>query len=174
MQIDAFLITRPAIDFHTFLDVGQKVMGYSLAVASDASSREVADAEQLLRLSGCDPSTKGDPWNRLPDCSPTSRSRLCSSRMTRHARYSGVLRGCRLQRPKRSHGNQVAVVSGTMTQWRDAVKAGSFLGEEVSVRQGFDRIRELFCHEGLDVWTDSNVREAPDRITYYLEDNRKQ
>jgi hypothetical protein len=70
-----------------------------------------------------------------------------------------------------SRGIQVAVITGTLAQWRDAVKSGSSPGVEVPVRQCFNKIHFLFESAGLKVWSDCRERPAPDQ-TFYLEDKR--
>ncbi len=68
-------------------------------------------------------------------------------------------------------GVQAAVVTGTLAQWREAVKAGSNPKVAATVRHGFNRIYDQFCIQGLDVWNEFIVRPAADQ-TFYLEDKR--
>ena len=63
---------------------------------------------------------------------------------------------------------QCAVLTGTLAQWRDAVKNGSRRDVERNVRYCFNRIRGLFVSENVNVWTDCRERTALDE-TFYLE-----
>jgi hypothetical protein len=69
-------------------------------------------------------------------------------------------------------GVLAAVLSGTLNQWRDAVKSGSNPEVEYSVRHCFNKIHGLFIAEGLNVWTEFHQRQGPEQ-TFYLEDKRK-
>ncbi|MGA2254597.1 MAG: hypothetical protein ABSG53_08050 [Thermoguttaceae bacterium] len=66
---------------------------------------------------------------------------------------------------------QIAVITGTLAQWRDAVKSDSEPAAELPVRQCFNRICTFFKAAGLNVWTDFRPTAAPDQ-TFYLEYKR--
>jgi hypothetical protein len=66
---------------------------------------------------------------------------------------------------------QIGVVTGSLGQWRDAVKSGSEPSAELAVRQCFNKVYLLFKAADLDVWTDFRAKSAPDQ-TFYLEDKR--
>jgi hypothetical protein len=70
-----------------------------------------------------------------------------------------------------ARGIQAAVVTGTLAQWREAVKAGSNPKVAATVRHGFNRIHGQFCAQGLNVWSECRTRTASDQ-TFYLEDKR--
>jgi len=72
-----------------------------------------------------------------------------------------------------ARGVLAAVITGTLGQWRDAVKSGSSPTAEPAVRYCFNKIYGLFNAAGLNVWGDFRPREAPDQ-TFYLEDKRRQ
>jgi hypothetical protein len=70
-------------------------------------------------------------------------------------------------------GVQLAVITGTLAQWRDAVKSGSSRNSEFNVRACFNRVMALFKTAGLGgVWNDYESHAMPDR-TFFLEDKRK-
>ena len=70
-----------------------------------------------------------------------------------------------------ARGVQVAVISGTLAQWRDAVSSGSTATTEPQVRACFNAIHIIFQNAGMNVWTDYCVRTAED-TTFYLENKR--
>jgi len=174
MNPEVLLINRPAIDFQRFLGVSYEVLGYSLCAASDQSPRDLADAERFL------------------SCLAALRDQKASvglpPKLLTHVSFSAlivaderdmldILECCAgmpfVTADTLARGVQVAVVSGTLGQWRDAVKSGSSLEVEASVRHCFNKIHHLFSAEGLDVWADFNMRDAPDHVTFLLEDKRK-
>ncbi len=71
-----------------------------------------------------------------------------------------------------ARGVLAAVITGTLAQWRDAVKSGANPDAETNVRACFCQIMSLFEQAGLnDVWRDYQTKPMSDR-TFYLEDRR--
>jgi hypothetical protein len=171
MQPEVFLINRPAIDFGVFLGVSTQVLGYSPAAATQ-SRRELTDTERFLSCLAAmrDPqAAAGLPPKLFTHVAfsifvvaddQDMLDILCCAGMP-FAVADTVARNV-----------QAAVVSGTLAQWRDAVVSGSSLDVEPTVRRCFNKLHGLFCDEGLNIWTDYRTREAPDRITFLLEDKR--
>lgn len=69
-------------------------------------------------------------------------------------------------------GVLMVVISGTLAQWKNAVLAGASSDTAVTVRAAFNGIQGHFKDEGIDLWSDYKSRQAPDQITYLLEDKR--
>ena len=69
-------------------------------------------------------------------------------------------------------GTQLAVLTGTLAQWRDAVKSGSARESEFNIRAFYNRVMALFETAGLNVWKDFENHPLQDQ-TFYLEDKRK-
>jgi len=69
-------------------------------------------------------------------------------------------------------GVQIAVVTGTLAQWRDAVASGCSRNIESPVRRCFNKLHSLFTAAGLNVWGDFQTRQAPDQTFLLLEDKR--
>jgi hypothetical protein len=69
-------------------------------------------------------------------------------------------------------GVQAAVVTGTLSQWRDAVVSGCSKGVPTPVRHCFNKLHSLFTAAGLNVWGDYTPRSAPDQTFLLLEDKR--
>jgi len=173
MNPEVILINRPAIDFGVFLGLSHRVLGYSPAAASDSSPKAMSDSERFLSC--------------LAALRDQQASTGLSPKLLTHVTFSVFLVAderdlldileCASAMPFVTadtvvRGVQDAVVTGTLAQWRDAVTAGSSPDTEPPVRHCFNRIHGLFCDEGLNVWTDYRTKEAPDRVTFYLEDKR--
>jgi hypothetical protein len=173
MNPEALLINRPAIDFGVFLGVSHKILGYSPAAPSDQSHRELADAERFLSCLAALRDPKATPGLPPKLLTHVSFSALV---VADERDLLDILEGCAgmpfVVADTLARGVQAAVISGTLAQWRDAVKSGSSPDAEPSVRLCFNKIHSLFCAEGLNVWTDFRTHEAPDRVTFYLEDKR--
>jgi hypothetical protein len=67
---------------------------------------------------------------------------------------------------------QAAVVTGTLSQWRDAVVSGCSKGVPTPVRHCFNKLHGLFIASGLNVWGDYTPRSTPDQTFLLLEDKR--
>ena len=69
-------------------------------------------------------------------------------------------------------GVQAAVVTGTLSQWKDAVVSGCTKGVPTPVRHCFNKLHGLFTAAGLNVWRDYTPRSTPDQTFLLLEDKR--
>jgi hypothetical protein len=173
MQPEVILINRPAIDFGVFTGVSHKVLGYNLASASAGAHRSVSDAERFLSCLAAmrDPkAAAGLPPKLLAHVS-------FSVLVVADERDVFDILECAampfVAADTLARGVQEAVVTGTLNQWRDAVKSGSSPDVETTVRGCFNKVYSLFCNEGLNVWTDFHTRTAPDHVTFLLEDKRR-
>jgi len=168
MQPNAVLIQQPNIDFHTFLALSHEVLGRSPAASSDASIRDLSDAERFLSCLAS-----------LRDLQPPAGF---SPHLLAHASFGvflvaedrdllAILECAAMPFVSAEtilRGVLAAVVTGTLAQWRVAVAAGSALRADPAVRYCFNVIHGLFCGVGLNVWGDYRDRPAPDQ-TFYLE-----
>jgi hypothetical protein len=174
MNPEVLLIHRPAIDFGAFLGVAQKVLGYSPGRAADSARREVSDAERFLSC--------------LAALRQQQSPAGLSPRLFTHVSFSALvladdqdmldILACCSGMPfvvadTLARGVQVAVITGSLAQWRDAVVSGATKDTEASVRVCFNKLQGLFTDEHLNVWTDYRSKQAPDQVTFLLEDKRK-
>ena len=63
-------------------------------------------------------------------------------------------------------GVQLAVITGNLAQWRDAVKTGCARESEFNIRACFNRLMDVFKAVGLDVWKECESHPLPDRTLY--------
>lgn len=166
-----FLITRPAVDFGTFLGLTNQALGYSLATASDSTRRELSDSERFLSCLAAMKDADA-PVGLLPKL----YRHVCFSMLViaEEADLLDILEACGsafVVSNTIARGVQIAVVTGTLDSWRDAVVTGSSPSVQTPVRDCFNKIHGLFVAEGLNVWSDYKSRTAPDQ-TFYLEDRR--
>jgi len=173
MMPSVVLISVPSIDFRTFIGLSHKVLGRSPAASSDACRRELSDAERFL---SCLAALRDE---RAPAG--------LSPRLLSHVSFSALVgaderdmldilqccAGCPFVVVETVvRGVQAAVVTGTLSQWRDAVVSGCSKGIESSVRHCFNKLHGLFIAAGLNVWGDFQTRQAPDQTFLLLEDKR--
>jgi hypothetical protein len=173
MTPDCVLIQTPAVDFRTFVGLTHKALGRSLAASSDSCRRELSEAERFL---SCLAAIRDE---RAPVGLPP--------RLLTHVSFSALIAAddrdmqdilqCCAGMPFVAtetilRGTQVAVITGTLAQWRDAVASGCVPGVVPTVRHCFNKLHGLFCSTGLNVWGGFQTREAPDRTFLLLEDKR--
>ena len=162
------LITKPAINFETFLGLSEQALGYSPSRTVDSSPIDYSDVDKYL---SCLATLCGEN-EILPN-------------LLAHVSFSvivcaddrDVLDILRLANTAfvtvdtRVRGIQLVVMSGTLQQWKDAVKSGSSQRVEFNVRAFFNRVMAAFKDVGVDVWKDFNCRQLNDN-TLLLEDKR--
>jgi hypothetical protein len=173
MMPDAVLIQVPSIDFRTFIGLSHKVLGRSPATSSDACRRELSDAERFL------------------SCLAAMRDERApvglSPHLLKHVSFSAfigaderdmleILQLCAgmpfVVVETIVRDVQAAVVTGTLSQWRDAVVSGCAKGVPTPVRHCFNKLHGLFTASGLNVWGDYTPRSSPDQTYLLLEDKR--
>lgn len=167
------LIVQPQIDFSTLLTLGHKLLGYSMSAKVDQSRLEHSDVERLISCLAAvrDPQA---PAGITPN-------------LLHHASYSALI--CAEERDMTDilaaasgmhfvvadtvmRGALFAFVTGTVTQWRDAVKSGATADAEHNVRHLYCSVMRLFQQQGLgSAWADVNQKPLDD-TTFYLEDKR--
>lgn len=172
MNPSVVLISVPAIDFRTFIGLSHKATGRNVASRVDASRRELSDAEKFL---SCLAALRDDhaPVGLAPCLlAHVSFSALIGAD---DRDLLAILQCCAglpfVAVETTVRDVQVAVVTGTLAQWRDAVVSGCGRGVESPVRHCFNQLYGLFVAAGLNVWGDFQTRQAPDRTFLLLEDH---
>jgi len=172
MKPDAVFVNQPNIDFKTLLGLSFHALGRNVAEKSDARPLDVSDTERFLSALAAirDPRSPAGLVPNLLTHASFSVFLVCDDRdmldvLQCAAGMSFVVADTVVR------DAQIAVVSGTLAQWRDAVRNGCTLTASPQVRACFNCIHSLFEGAGLDVWTDFRVSAVPD-ATFYLEDRR--
>lgn len=160
---DCILITVPQVDFDQFLTVCHKATGRSLSSVADSSHRELAESEKFLSCLGA---LQGDSNLRLLGHVSFSVLVWGDERDLLDVFAVGGMQfvvGDTITR-----GVQIAVMSGTLAQWRDAIASGLNQGVTPSVRHIFTQMLARFEQVGLSgVWKDYSRRN--DKVGLYLE-----
>lgn len=173
MNPSAILISAPSIDFRAFIGLSHQALGRSPAACSDACRRTLSDAERFL------------------SCLAALRDERApvglSPHLLQHVSFSAfiaaderdmldILQLCSglpfVVAETIARGVQAAVVTGTLSQWRDAVVSGCRQGIPTPVRHCFNKLHGLFIAAGVNVWGDYTPRSTPDQTFLLLEDKR--
>lgn len=173
MQPDAVLINVPSIDFNTFLTLSQKALGYSPARQADSSGKRMTDAEKFLWCldSFRDEDQKGIALHLLGHVSFSVF--ICAEERDMIEIYDCASGMQMASADTLVSGVKIAVLTGTLAQWRDAVTSGASQQAAPMVRACYSKILLLFDKAGLSgVWNDFSRRASPDRIGLFLEDKR--
>ena len=173
MNPDCILITRPVCDFTTFISLVHKMLGRNVADAVDSAHRVLSDAEKFLSCLAAMRDVKAKVG--LP---PYLLSHVSFSVFigADDRDLLDILQMCSgmpfVTAETTVRGIQVAVVTGTLAQWKDAVVSGCRRDVESPVRACFNKLYGLFTAAGLNVWGDFQTRQAPDQTFLLLEDKR--
>lgn len=172
MTPNVALVQTPVIDFNTFLTVSNQALGYDVSTAVNASLVNRTDAERFISCLAAMQDRKAKPG-----CSPRLLCHVSVSVMIAadDVDMFDILSVCQMPFicvDTRVRGVQLAVATGTLRDWRDAVKFG--LSRECrnqNVRMGFNRIMGLFTAINVDLWKGCTSTPQPDG-TLLLEDKR--
>jgi hypothetical protein len=172
MTPDCVLIQVPSIDFRTFVGLTNKALGRSPSALADATRRHLSDAERFL------------------SCLAAMRDEKApvgfSPYLLKHVSFSAFVAADErdmfeiLQLAAMSNvavetivtGVQIAVVTGTLAEWHDAIISGCAEGVPTNVRRCFNKLHGLFSAAGLKVWPDYAPRPTTDHTYLLLEDKR--
>ena len=168
---NAALIQQPAIDFSAFLFLADQALGYSPSAASDASGIQLHDAEKFM---SCLAAMKdqnapvGLPPHLMMHVSFSILVGADDRDMQDILEYCSGMPFVIANTIVR--GVQIAVVTGTLAQWRVAVISGCQFSVDSMVRALFNHILSLFEAVNLSVWKDCERKESG--ATFLLEDHR--
>lgn len=172
MQPDCVLIQVPSIDFRTFVGLTNKALGRNPSTASDASRRHLSDAERFLSClaamrdekapAGFSPFLlKHVSFSAFIAANDRDMFEILQCATMPNVAVETIITGV-----------QIAVVTGTLAEWRDAIISGCAKGVPTNVRHCFNKLHDLFSAAGLKVWPDYTPRPGPDHTYLLLEDKR--
>lgn len=170
MAASAVLIAQPAVDFTTFLALSHKALGHSPSANVDQSRLNHSDAERFISC--------------LAALRDSNAPAGLTPNLLAHVSYGVLLfaderdlidiaEACAgmpmVTADTLARNVMLAIITGTLNQWRDAVVSGSTREAEHNVRSTFCYIMSLFEQTGLGkVWKDYQPKHLDDN-TFYLE-----
>lgn len=173
MRVDAVLIQQPNVHFGTFLSLTREAMGYSVAAKSDASGRKLSDAERFISCLEAlrDPDAVPALWPHLLNHVSFSVAIVADDRDI--IEILQVASGMPFVRAEtRVRGVDLVIITGTLSEWRDAGMAGTL--EQGTVQAAYCKIVSLFEQAGLNVWKAFSRKPDPNnKGLFMIEDKRK-
>lgn len=173
MTPSVVLIQQPSIDFTTLLGLSHKMLGYSLSAKVDQSRTNPSNPERFISCLAAlrDPNA---PAGITPNLlTHVSFSALIAADERDLIDILEVAAGMPFVSAETTmRGVMLAIITGTLAQWRDAVKSGATPAVEHTVRACYCQIMGLFEQAGLNVWKDFQIKPHTDK-TFFLEDKRR-
>ncbi len=153
---DCVLVQQPTIDFGTFLGVSRDALGYNPADSSDASHRDLCDAERWVSCLAAMIDQKAKAGLMPTLLSHVQFSVLVVVDERDALSVFQVAAGMPFVVTETvQRGTMLAVLTGTLSQWRDAVKTGTDTENNISVRTFYAKVLLRFEEAGLgNVWQD--------------------
>jgi len=163
------LVTQPSVSLTNLVGACSQVLTHNVSDAVDASYRKLTDAEKFVSILDA---------MRNPDASVGLPADLL-----RHIQFSvltlaysfdlmAMVEICSMPfvTAETKHADMtVAVMSGTLDDWRVAVIAGTQESVPMEIRAGFNGIHSVFVAAGLgDIWTGYDNKRLDDD-TFLLE-----
>ena len=148
---NALLITGVAVNFPKFLALSTQAIGYSPALAVDKSPFAMAEATKFVSCLAAMVNKSAAPGLCDSLLSHVSSSVLIAADMED---MTSILQATEMPFVVVDtvvRGVQVAVVSGTLQQWKAAVKRGTEKAD-TNVRSCFETVKGVFVAEGMDTW----------------------
>jgi hypothetical protein len=166
----SIFIVQPAVAFPALLQACSEVLDHPVTTGVDQTSKRLSDAERFLSILAAMQGAGAKV--SLP---PNLLTHVSFSVLTvaAEADIIDILECCSgmpfMPAETKLRGALVAVLTGTMQQWRDAVVTGSLHAQPV-IRQGFNQVHDLFVRVGLSsIWNDYEQRPQDDGTYLLLE-----
>lgn len=164
------LIQQPAIPLGNLVGACSQIFDHNVAEAVDCDLRRLSDAERFLsildamRRSGA---PVGLPSDLLEHVIFSTLVIALSWDMLEMFNICSGLQTVLTETKQRDV--VVAVITGTLRQWRDAIANGCSELQQPTIRAGFNQIHSLFVGHGLGaIWKDFQQRQSSDHQTFFL------
>ena len=169
---NAVLITKPNIDFNTLLGLSSQLLGYSPAHRVDEIPFVLSDTQRFLECLAAVHSEEAEASGLPYLLSHVSFSVLAVADTRDMLDILQDASGMPfVVSETEDRAAQLAVITGTLAQWKVSVKSGMSMWSTHNVRVFFNRVMAAFQASDIDVWRDCERRPMADR-TLYLEDKR--
>lgn len=146
----SILVSAPGVNFDELISACVQSLSHSVTTEIEETFRKLTDAEKFLSILN---HLKETEYLRLLDHVSFSVLTLAE-----YADMVDLMEVCSgmpvIQTESKMRGALVAIITGTLKQWREAVVIGSN-HPEPSIRSGFCQIHDLFVQAGLhSVWNE--------------------
>lgn len=174
MQPSAVLVVEPSVNFTTILGLCHQMFGYSLSSAVDQSHLKHSDTERFLSCLAAlrDPKAPAGLTPNLLQFASFVILLVADERDMIEIMEAAAGMPF-IAAETQARGTLGGFLSGTLAQWRDAVKTGTNPHGEHNVRAFYCKVMQQFQENGLDgIWDSYTIKPLDDR-TFYLEDKRR-
>lgn len=175
MTTEVIAISIPNIDMGKFLTLSKQALGYDVSRTADGSTQKLADGAKFLSALSCFHNSSQS--KRLVRDIIRDSASLCA-----HLSFTLAFIADRdvifksMERSGLKHtvadtpiGLQVAIVSGTLQEWKIATLECCTTDVDFGIRLLFDKVVLLFEHLGFrEIWHDTKKNMCSDR-TFHLE-----
>lgn len=168
------LITQPAVDFTRLASVSHQTLGYAVTQASDGHCRQLSEAERFISALDAVRDSSA-PVSLPPELLAFVDFAVLVVALDRD--MQDILSICAgmpfVVNDTQARGVQLAIIKGSLQQWRDAIVGGCSERAQPMVRAGFNQMHKLFIEVNLGgVWADFTTSRRPDQTYLLYEDKR--
>ena len=170
MGPQSVLIQQPVISMNTLMGACAQMFQHNVAEAVDKDQRKLADAEKFLSVLKA-MQQPGAPVGLSPDLlGHVTFSVLTVATTWDMLEVFAVCSGLQqVLAETKERDIVVAVTTGTLGQWRDAVVLGCNDQQKPLIRESFNQLHSVFVSNGLSaVWRDFDQRQSTDKQTFLL------
>jgi hypothetical protein len=170
MVPQSVLIQQPVISMDTLMGACSQMFDHNVAEAVDRDHRKLADAEKFLSVLEA-MRQPGAPVGLPPDLmGHVTFSVLTVATTWDMLGFFAVCSGLQqVVADTKERDIVVAVTTGTLGQWRDAVVFGCSEYQNPVIRESFNQLHSVFVSNGLtSVWRDFDQRTSTDQQTFLL------
>jgi hypothetical protein len=165
-------ITVSAVNWQQYVDTAAELLGHAPSRGVDASPSKLSDfAKYTASLAEFAAKRELDPRGVLRRPGSHLRHLFFSVMVCeKHATILRIAEDESLAVISSSAGKErAAILSGTLSEWREAVIAFCDKDSPRDLRELFNEVKRMFDHIGLrDIWHGYQQRKLPDK-TYHLE-----
>lgn len=161
-------IAQPAVEFNTLLATCNEAFDHSVTTGIDSTEKNLSTSEKFISIL----SYMRDP-NASVGLIPNLLTHVSFSVLTvaDDMDILDILEACSgmafTYAPTKHRSILMAVITGTVQQWRDAVVTGT-KHQQATIRSAFNQIHNLFVEAGLYAAWNDYVQKPQDDGTYKL------
>jgi len=172
-MVTSIFIAQPNVSFDILLKACADTLDHKVTESIDNTLKQLSDSEKYLSILAAIRDA-----NASVNLTPNLLTHITFSVLTvaTDVDMMDVLEACSgmafTHAETKMRGGLIAVITGTMQQWRDAIITGSQHSQGI-IRGGFDQLHDLFIQAGLGtVWNDYESQTQSDG-TYKLIEHKR-
>lgn len=172
-MVTSIFIAQPSVSFDILLQACADTLDHKVTGGVDNTAKRLSDSEKFLSILAAMRDAQA-----TASLTPNLLTHVSFSVLTiaNDVDMIDILEACSgmafTYTETQVRGGLLAVITGTMQQWRDAIVTGS-QHSQLAIRAGFDQLHDLFVQVGLgSVWKDYEQAPLKDGTYRLIEDRR--